>query len=85
MLTVGGIATTDKERFGGYAARSRNAGPTTVTFGDYSTFNFTGRDGFLLVFMLIVIVALSPTRTVEPSGKLIPSPIAERLRKLYFW
>ncbi len=30
--------------------------------------------------MLIVIVALSPTRTVEPSGKLIPSPIAERLR-----
>ncbi len=43
-----GIATTDKERFGGYAARSRNAGPTTVTFGDYSTFNFTGRDGFIL-------------------------------------
>lgn len=42
------IATTDKERFGGYAARSRNAGPTTVTFGDYSTFNFTGRDGFIL-------------------------------------
>ncbi|NBH41769.1 mucin-binding protein, partial [Ligilactobacillus murinus] len=43
-----GIATTDKEHFGGYAARSRNAGPTTVTFGDYSTFNFTGRDGFIL-------------------------------------
>ncbi len=43
-----GIATTDKDRFGGYAARSRNAGPTTVTFGDYSTFNFTGRDGFIL-------------------------------------
>ncbi len=42
------IATTDKDRFGGYAARSRNAGPTTVTFGDYSTFNFTGRDGFIL-------------------------------------
>ncbi len=30
--------------------------------------------------MFTVIVALSPTRTVEPSGKLIPSPIAERLR-----
>ena len=43
-----GIGVTDKERFGGYAARSRNAGPTTVTFGDYSTFNFTGRDGFIL-------------------------------------
>uniref|UniRef100_UPI00272B1C6B mucin-binding protein n=1 Tax=uncultured Ligilactobacillus sp. TaxID=2837633 RepID=UPI00272B1C6B len=42
------IGITDSDRFGGYAARSRNAGPTTVTFGNYSNFNFTGRDGFIL-------------------------------------
>ncbi len=44
-----GIAVTDRDRFGGYTAnQSRNAGPTTVKFGDYSNFNFTGRDGFIL-------------------------------------
>ena len=43
------IGITDRDRFGGYTtARSRNAGPTTVTFGDYSNFNFAGRDGFIL-------------------------------------
>ncbi|MDE6377077.1 MAG: mucus-binding protein, partial [Ligilactobacillus sp.] len=43
------IGITDSDRFGGYTtARSRNAGPTTVTFGDYSNFNFAGRDGFIL-------------------------------------
>ncbi|WP_143441425.1 mucin-binding protein, partial [Ligilactobacillus murinus] len=44
-----GIGITDTNRFGGYTAnQSRNDGPTTVTFGDHSTFNFTGRDGFIL-------------------------------------
>ncbi|WP_459524343.1 MucBP domain-containing protein [Leuconostoc lactis] len=43
------ISATAADRFGGYGtAQSRNAGPTAVTFGDYSQFNFTGRDGFIL-------------------------------------
>ena len=44
-----GIGVTAADRFGGYGtSQSRNAGPTAVTFGDYSQFNFTGRDGFIL-------------------------------------
>ena len=42
------IGITDSNRFGGYGARSRNDGPTAVTFGEYSTFNFAGRDGLIL-------------------------------------
>ncbi|WGN90531.1 mucin-binding protein [Ligilactobacillus faecis] len=42
------IGITDSDRFGGYGARSRNDGPTAVTFGEYSTFNFAGRDGLIL-------------------------------------
>lgn len=44
-----GIGVTAADRFGGYGtSQSRNSGPTAVTFGDYSQFNFTGRDGFIL-------------------------------------
>ncbi len=44
-----GIGVTAADRFGGYGtSQSRNAGPTAVTFGDYSQFNFTGRDGSIL-------------------------------------
>ncbi|WOY89711.1 MucBP domain-containing protein [Ligilactobacillus murinus] len=44
-----GINVTDADRFGGYTAnQSRNAGPSTVTLGEYSTFDFTGRDGIIL-------------------------------------
>ncbi|WP_270753826.1 mucin-binding protein [Leuconostoc lactis] len=44
-----GIGVTAADRFGGYGtSQSRNAGPTAVTFGDYSQLNFTGRDGFIL-------------------------------------
>ncbi|MFS1663823.1 mucin-binding protein, partial [Streptococcus sp. zg-JUN1979] len=44
-----GIAVTDRDRFGGYTAnQSRNAGPASVQLGEYSTFNFTGRDGIIL-------------------------------------
>ncbi|WP_156399004.1 pectate lyase-like adhesive domain-containing protein, partial [Ligilactobacillus apodemi] len=40
---------TDTDRWGGYTENpTRYDGPTVVTFGEYSTFNFTGRDGFML-------------------------------------
>ncbi|WP_162253194.1 pectate lyase-like adhesive domain-containing protein, partial [Ligilactobacillus apodemi] len=40
---------TDTDRWGGYTENpTRYDGPTVVTFGENSTFNFTGRDGFML-------------------------------------
>ena len=50
-VSIGADRPTVNDRFGGYgigAKRSRNIGPTAVTFGNYSQFNFTGRDGFIL-------------------------------------
>ena len=41
--------TTDSDRFGGYGtAQSRPNGSGQINLGQYSTFNFTGRDGVIL-------------------------------------
>ncbi|WP_267495596.1 mucin-binding protein [Limosilactobacillus reuteri] len=41
--------TTDSDRFGGYtSSQSRPNGSGQINLGQYSTFNFTGRDGVIL-------------------------------------
>ena len=39
---------TDDDRFGGYGARDRSDGSGQINLGQYSTLNFTGRDGVIL-------------------------------------
>ncbi|MCR1902331.1 mucin-binding protein, partial [Ligilactobacillus apodemi] len=48
-IGAGRPSSTDSDRFGGYGTnQSRYDGPSTVTLGTNSTFNFTGRDGIIL-------------------------------------
>ncbi|MDE6492328.1 MAG: mucus-binding protein, partial [Lactobacillus sp.] len=39
---------TDSDRFGGYGTRNRPNGSGQINLGQYSTLNFTGRDGVIL-------------------------------------